>query len=722
MKETLGYILFSFSICVFIIHISLSSVIIHLQVKNRAGESINYNHQHSLLYSLSTIPSDISVLISLGPYYIYEYHQQTCTDSKGWLYDCSYYKKKSVDISKWRGTQLYGVQSLESYFYLLYNCTAPKGGKCKEGYKQCGVLDSYGNILCEDINKECPINDIIMSKSSDVPESFKQYTSYHSIQISTEAYLFYTNEAIDKPVVVDFRLSKKTPCLVNNYNDCKEKKGDPRYKELDQQILFDFYEDNYLFSIDDKADKSDKSMKKTNIHLYYREYVGFDKECLIDNEDLFFMNSDYFKVSKRVRKLIIVVLSFSIVALFGIPFLIYYLSREDNDTILIIIGVIGIIFFEIFLIAALGVSVNMSTIVSCGDEYTSAFLDSEIHQKKMNQIYILVMLILNSLLLIFYLAYQVGPFMVEPINRIAKTKKKQLELKQKFGISINKIKTIQSKYFSYYTNLWALQDGRFAVANRWKMYIYNSKDNYEFEDIINEEKIVSLCQLDNTNIVIGNKTGAIKIWSKSSIGYQFLTYFISSHNEEISYMGSLSNNRIASSSGNEIKIWRTQDNTILLDNQIVLNSKVKALLSIKEKNIVITNDSENKVYIISGSTYQILSVILDANCQWSNIYQLDENRIILGDNDAIKIIDLSQCQVEDTITMKGKAFLNLSDNLLLIENNTGLILFNKKTKEGDNMFYEDKVVNFIIKLDNNTFVTSDSIQITIWSHNMIDYK
>ena len=72
--------------------------------------------------------------------------------------------------------------------------------------------------------------------------------------------------------------------------------------------------------------------------------------------------------------------------------------------------------------------------------------------------------------------------------------------------------------------------------------------------------------------------------------------------------------------------------------------------------------------------------------------------------------------------MKGKAFINLSDNLLLIENNTGLILFNKKTKEGDNMFYEDKVVNFIIKLDNNTFVTSDSIQITIWSHNMIDYK
>ena len=187
-------------------------------------------------------------------------------------------------------------------------------------------------------------------------------------------------------------------------------------------------------------------------------------------------------------------------------------------------------------------------------------------------------------------------------------------------------------------------------------------------------------------------------------------------------MGSLSNNRIASSSGNEIKIWRTQDNTILLDNQIVLNSKVKALLSIKEKNILITNDSENKVYIISGSTYQILSVILDANCQWSNIYRLDDNRVILGDNDEIKIIDLSQCQVEDTITMKGKAFLNLSDNLLLIENNTGLILFNKKTKEGDNMFYEDKVVNFIIKLDNNTFVTSDSIQITIWSHNMIDYK
>ena len=69
--------------------------------------------------------------------------------------------------------------------------------------------------------------------------------------------------------------------------------------------------------------------------------------------------------------------------------------------------------------------------------------------------------------------------------------------------------------------------------------------------------------------------------------------------------------------------------------------------------------------------------------------------------------------------MKGKAFLNLSDNRLLIANDSGLFVLNKKTKAWTSLLYGYNVVNFIIKLDDNRFLTSDSIQITIWSYNII---
>ena len=70
--------------------------------------------------------------------------------------------------------------------------------------------------------------------------------------------------------------------------------------------------------------------------------------------------------------------------------------------------------------------------------------------------------------------------------------------------------------------------------------------------------------------------------------------------------------------------------------------------------------------------------------------------------------------------MKGKAFLNLSDNLLLIANDSGLFVLNQKT--WTSLLDGYNVVNFIIKLDDNRFLTSDSIQITIWSYNIISHQ
>ena len=43
--------------------------------------------------------------------------------------------------------------------YLEFLKFINKDGSCKSGYRQCGILDTYGNKLCYDNRYYCPINE-----------------------------------------------------------------------------------------------------------------------------------------------------------------------------------------------------------------------------------------------------------------------------------------------------------------------------------------------------------------------------------------------------------------------------------------------------------------------------------------------------------------------------------------------------------------------------------
>ena len=66
--------------------------------------------------------------------------------------------------------------------------------------------------------------------------------------------------------------------------------------------LYTFYEINDLFSYDKKVERSDTKLKKKDVYLYYREYIGYDKKC-IENDKRFFMKSDFFNKTRIVRGL-----------------------------------------------------------------------------------------------------------------------------------------------------------------------------------------------------------------------------------------------------------------------------------------------------------------------------------------------------------------------------------------------------------------------------------
>ena len=62
--------------------------------------------------------------------------------------------------------RLYPLLSIEpeirynySYEYLLKHSRK----NCEENYKKCGILDTYGNVMCIPEKDDCPINDIIVN-------------------------------------------------------------------------------------------------------------------------------------------------------------------------------------------------------------------------------------------------------------------------------------------------------------------------------------------------------------------------------------------------------------------------------------------------------------------------------------------------------------------------------------------------------------------------------
>ena len=57
-------------------------------------------------------------------------------------------------------------------YYELFNdgSIIEKNGNCPEEKKYCGIIDSVDNILCININEDCPISYIKFSKNPPIAE------------------------------------------------------------------------------------------------------------------------------------------------------------------------------------------------------------------------------------------------------------------------------------------------------------------------------------------------------------------------------------------------------------------------------------------------------------------------------------------------------------------------------------------------------------------------
>lgn len=275
-------------------------------------------------------------------------------------------------------------------------------------------------------------------------------------------------------------------------------------------------------------------------------------------------------------------------------------------------------------------------------------------------------------------------------------------------------------------SLLLLKDKRIASCSEDKtIRIFNPIKNYQCEIIIKGHlnAIYSICQLENSHIVSCSLDNSIRIWSITQYSYRCMFTIFNAHNYSISKVLSLSSERIASSSwDNTIKIWKGTSEYSDIPIRVLRGHTdiVRCIIEIKERNILVSISYDKNLLIWSLLTYQCVSVIRGVDClSNNNIIRNDIDRLLIGDNDRINIVNINKCFIEDTIVNKEKcdSLCKLTDTLIICGcMNSNLYLLDSNKKElvlvGG---LHSNIISDIITIDESTLISSSwDSKIIVW--------
>ena len=276
-------------------------------------------------------------------------------------------------------------------------------------------------------------------------------------------------------------------------------------------------------------------------------------------------------------------------------------------------------------------------------------------------------------------------------------------------------------------SLLLLKDKRIASCSEDKtIRIFNPIKNYQCEIIIKGHlnAIYSICQLENSHIVSCSLDNSIRIWSITQYSYRCMFTIFNAHNYSISKVLSLSSERIASSSwDNTIKIWKGTSEYSDIPIRVLRGHTdiVRCIIEIKERNILVSISYDKNLLIWSLLTYQCVSVIRGVDCLSNNdVIRKDIDRLLIGDNDRINIVNINKCFIEDTIVNKEKcdSLCKLTDTLIIcgcINSNLYLLDSNKKELVLVGGLHSN-IISDIITIDESTLISSS------WDSNIIVWK
>ena len=168
---------------------------------------------------------------------------------------------------------------------------------CITGYKPCGILDTYGNVLCFDELLDCPINSLKIDHINKANLYLAQNYKLASLSNVHEDYkLFFSNNYVKGNVATIIIRTKDEPKFITNNNFILDSEA---YKEIfgDQEFLNNIAD---AFGLrDNEKEKNDKDKLDKIITIFQKiEDTGDDLDYVLKGAKLLYIiiNYEYMKI------------------------------------------------------------------------------------------------------------------------------------------------------------------------------------------------------------------------------------------------------------------------------------------------------------------------------------------------------------------------------------------------------------------------------------------
>ena len=228
---------------------------------------------------------------------------------------------KEFNLTFWRNTTFISQNSTYHNYLTLLKQAKPQNVECDKGYKQCGILDSFNQKLCLLENETCPLNQIELSNSSTPSDIFTNKDAVNTTLLNdNKTYLHTSNAEINSLVIIEIIIGPESFCFdfeerklgppyygferSSSDGNCTEYGGyeiDYHYVSIDNQSKMNVYNENEISTkIQDFIKHPTwtyplKKLNNSNLHLYKRNYFGFDLTFLWNQE----LNEESFNFVKK---------------------------------------------------------------------------------------------------------------------------------------------------------------------------------------------------------------------------------------------------------------------------------------------------------------------------------------------------------------------------------------------------------------------------------------
>lgn len=322
-------------------------------------------------------------------------------------------KKNATYLRNWKGVTLCTEQTEYNYWNYTNNymrSTDIENQKCLDGYKQCGILDTFGNILCEKQDTPCPINKIIFANSNYNTSLYYPDKTFSQIPLTQyNTIVYFSNEFTDEPVLSQMQITPTGVCSLplegnigENYyklnknigspeciHEIKNSTFDSRLSIKDRYSMYDFYSDNNILHIVNNLPMYPKNYTILPVIMQSVNYYGWNITCL-QNDTYSDSNLIYIehKISKAEAQIYILALAsvfhFCISLLFIVVYKIWYSNFEPSPKIMFGYDCINMGMIIVIIVFCFITKHTMENLVSpyynfvnsnCIDAYTKSIFD-----------------------------------------------------------------------------------------------------------------------------------------------------------------------------------------------------------------------------------------------------------------------------------------------------------------------------------------------------------